>query len=278
MNYLNINETELTDRLEEFDRIERDIYKFLENAPTGTLNTCTINNNSRFLIKEEPDCKRHYLSKKETALIKGLSQKEYDIKLLKTIKYQKSVIKKFIKNYNVHALSDVYEGMANNKKEYIRPYELPIKEYSKKWLETKMGEKEELSKHINWKYNIEDTDIHSSIITENGEIVRSKSEKILADKLNSMGIPYVYEMPVMIEGKWIRPDFIVLSIKDKKEYYWEHWGIMDNHEYVEKMILKKELYQQSNIYPGERILETFETSTHMINLKCVDEIIHKYLI
>ncbi len=49
--------------------------------------------------------------------------------------------------------------------------------------------------------------IISPIQTENNEIVRSKSEKIIADKLKISGIPYVYEKPLYI-GKIIKyPDF-----------------------------------------------------------------------
>lgn len=35
--------------------------------------------------------------------------------------------------------------------------------------------------------------------TEKGEIVRSKSEKIIADRYHGLGIPYIYELPIRMK-------------------------------------------------------------------------------
>ena len=45
------------------------------------------------------------------------------------------------------------------------------------------------------------------ILTEKGESVKSKSEKIIADKLNMMNIPYCYEVPLYLKGYgYVKPD------------------------------------------------------------------------
>ena len=46
--------------------------------------------------------------------------------------------------------------------------------------------------------------------TERGELVRSKSELLIANKLHSMGIEYGYEQPLNIgEGRFRYPDFTI---------------------------------------------------------------------
>ena len=57
----------------------------------------------------------------------------------------------------------------------------------------------------------------NAIITEKGEAVRSKSEKIIADKLYMKEIPYVYEQPLYLKGYgYVVPDFKILNVRTKK--------------------------------------------------------------
>lgn len=77
------------------------------------------------------------------------------------------------------------------------------------------------------------------ILTEKGESVKSKSEKIIADKLNMMNVPYCYEGPLYMKGYGhVKPDFKVVNVATRKEYYWEHFGLMSDEEYAKKAIKK----------------------------------------
>lgn len=69
--------------------------------------------------------------------------------------------------------------------------------------------------------------------TERGEYVRSKSEKMIADKLFMLKIPYKYECPLQCNrGKVFYPDFTLLNVSERKVYYLEHLGMLDNPEYA----------------------------------------------
>ena len=58
------------------------------------------------------------------------------------------------------------------------------------------------------------------ILTQKGERVRSKSEKILADYFYQNGIPYKYEMPLYLKGFGvIHPDFTFLFQGELKKKY-----------------------------------------------------------
>ena len=73
------------------------------------------------------------------------------------------------------------------------------------------------------------------LFSENGERVRSKSEVIIADILKNNGIPYRYEYPVLINRN-IHPDFCCLNVRTRKEYFWEHFGKMDDIEYARQKL------------------------------------------
>lgn len=105
--------------------------------------------------------------------------------------------------------------------------------------------------------------------TKNGELVRSKSEVIIANLLNEAGIPYEYEKKLFYsKDKWIEPDFTI-NINDK-EFYWEHLGMLGIEEYDNKWSKKKRIYEEH--FPG-RLKITYETFDLTAKaLKVIDEL------
>ena len=98
-------------------------------------------------------------------------------------------------------------------------------------------------------------------VTLRGEVVRSNSERIIADYFNSNGINYVYEQPAM--GRWgfrriSRPDFYLPDY----DAYVEFWGLVSlqndsaRARYERTMRWKIARYHRNGIrfvslYPGE---------------------------
>ena len=115
------------------------------------------------------------------------------------------------------------------------------------------------------------------IYTVKGERVRSKSEKIIADALEREGIPYRYEHPVCLPGNlYLYPDFTVLNKRTRKEFFLEHFGMMDSPEYVENMIRKVEEFEKYGIFPGVKLLMTFETKNRPLNTAILTRIIQEF--
>ena len=75
----------------------------------------------------------------------------------------------------------------------------------------------------------------------------------------------------------VYPDFTFLSKKLGQEIYWEHEGMMDKQEYARAAVRKIESYQKNGIYPGERLILTFETEQSVLNSKNIEELAKKYL-
>ena len=117
------------------------------------------------------------------------------------------------------------------------------------------------------------------IMTNNGLRVRSKSEKIMADYFDSIGLAFKYECPLYLKPYVIiYRDFTILSRRTGKEMYWEHEGMLDNPEYAKNAVKKIELYETNEIYSGDRLILTFETSTSYINTEVMKNLTRKYLL
>lgn len=116
------------------------------------------------------------------------------------------------------------------------------------------------------------------VFTEKNEKVRSKSEKIIADKLKLMGVPYIYELPLELDGMiYIKPDFTALNIDSRKEFIWEHFGMMDNPEYVEKAMSKLNMYARNGYKEGKNLIITMESKNQPINTRNLEETIRQNL-
>ncbi|MCI9598569.1 MAG: hypothetical protein HFE75_15070 [Firmicutes bacterium] len=100
-----------------------------------------------------------------------------------------------------------------------------------------------------------------------GIFVRSKAESMILDMLNQLHIPFRYEPLITANGKKYAPDFSTLRLKDREIMYWEHFGQMDNPEYVAKNALKLMDYQKSGINVNQNLIITMETKDQPLTAK-----------
>jgi ATP-dependent exoDNAse (exonuclease V) alpha subunit len=87
--------------------------------------------------------------------------------------------------------------------------------------------------------------------TDRGELVRSKSEWIIADKLYTAGIDYHYEHPLQLGGIDRYPDFTVVDDDNGVTWYWEHNGLMNDATYKKRWQRKLDAYRKQGIRPYE---------------------------
>ena len=84
--------------------------------------------------------------------------------------------------------------------------------------------------------------------TERGELVRSKSELVIADKLHARGIDYAYEQPlVLANGRTRYPDFTIADYARGVTFYWEHLGMLDDEKYRARWNRKRAEYLECGI-------------------------------
>lgn len=106
--------------------------------------------------------------------------------------------------------------------------------------------------------------------TLSGEMVRSKSEVIVANILTEKGIPFIYEPELYSPDgtEMYRPDFAIT--KDDVTYYWEHLGMTDNEEYMTNWSIKKDWYNKH--FPNRLII----TEDSSVLSKQAEELALKY--
>lgn len=97
--------------------------------------------------------------------------------------------------------------------------------------------KEALSNRRGW---YESGKIHEAL---SGDMLRSKSEVIIANLLHERGVPFRYEQPLFAGDGTLRlPDFTITWAG--KTYYWEHLGRLDLTDYVEEWNQKRAWYER----------------------------------
>lgn len=86
--------------------------------------------------------------------------------------------------------------------------------------------------------------------TTRGELVRSKSEVIIANILDGFGVPYSYEQPFMAPDGSVRyPDFTVDDAESGRRLLIEHLGMMDRPDYVFRWSAKERWYRDAGVMP-----------------------------
>ena len=236
--------------------------------PTGNLRVVNNRGNKEYyLCVKNGDTNGKYISKQNIHVAYDIAQRDYELKIIRNANQWKKWVSRCLRTMPGSEIKDVHM-FYKNRQELIVPYELDDVEYVDAWM----------SAQYKGKQFEED---YYEIITEKGERVRSKSEKIIADKLYMMNIPYRYEFPLELKYpnyRVIYPDFVILNVRERKEYILEHFGMMDCAEYCENAIRKMNLYMKNGYIPGVSIIYTYETSQTPIDIQAINRLLAEYFL
>jgi len=94
--------------------------------------------------------------------------------------------------------------------------------------------------------------------SNNGTPVRSKSEMLIANHLESYDIPYRYDAVITLGNQKKYPDFTIKKPSNGKLILWEHFGALNQPNYVQRMNEKTALYIKHGYIPSETLIYTFE--------------------
>ena len=78
-------------------------------------------------------------------------------------------------------------------------------------------------------------------------------------------------------GITFHPDFLCLNVRTRQEFIWEHFGMMDSPDYLEKAIQKISVYNENKYYLGKNLIITMETKINGIKTQQLERLIETYL-
>lgn len=262
-----ITKKQLENKIRENEQMQKKISLLLEEAPEGSV-TCQIRNGKLYYYHQiknpnTGEWKKIYIKKTNQELAKQLVEKEYLEKAKAVLDEQERILRIFQENYNEKALEQYYESLPKERKQLVEPLTDSVSRKMKEWLEETYEVYDAYPE--NKKYE-----------TDRGEMVRSKSEVIIANLLyqHKQMIDYKYERPLKLYTKdkkeiLIHPDFTIINKETGKIYYYEHAGKMDEPYYANEFVKKINTYIENDLLPGRDVIVTYETLAMPLNIKTV---------
>lgn len=257
---------ELLFRKAEIERIVSILEEKQAAEPKGSLRIAKKRNGYQYYHLITPNTLGKYIHSKDKSLTISLAQKDYDHKLLAALKKQLKVLDDFFTGYNPSGLQQVYENLTDIRKQLVTPLFISDEAFVEQWLNTPYS-------HLG--FSKDDPEFY----TAKGERVRSKSEILIADALLRHNIPYRYEFPLYSHGVLIAaPDFNCLNVRLRKDYYWEHLGMMGMEKYADRNTKKINKYFLADDFDENRLILTMETDNIPLNTRVIEQKILKYLL
>ncbi|MDO5027265.1 MAG: hypothetical protein Q4E50_05500 [Tissierellia bacterium] len=252
-----------------YEKIKKELSKKPRIEVEGSLVINKNNTVTQYFInyfdKDEGKYKRRYLTKDKMKFIENLAQANYEEKMLKLVNRRLKQISKLNKEYDDEELEKLYSKLSLERKKLVKPVEESFEAKVMKW---------KRKPYVGKGFDMGDIEIY----TKKGERVRSKSEKILADRFYDLGIEYKYECPLQFRnGLRFFPDFTFLSPYTGEEIYWEHYGMIDNEKYSLAAVKKLIEYEKNGIFRGDRLIVSYELSSFNLDYTWVDKLIYRYL-
>ena len=258
---------ELEERLKENIRRQILLKQLLQDCPEGRIDIVPVKGHYRYYWAKGG--KRKYIRKSESETITALIGKTYHKEMLRAVEKEMRTLRVFLSAFDPGKQAFLYEKQSEERKKHIDPLVLPDDLFVKRWIQ----ESESLIGSLANSYPHPE-----EFQTRRGEFVRSKSEKILADTFSYHGIAYVYECPLNLKDGVVFPDFKLLNRRTRKTVYWEHFGMMDDPDYLEAALQKIQRYERSGFFIGDTLIVTFETSRRPLGTKEIELLIQKYLL
>lgn len=220
--------------------------------------------NQYFHVVEKEVSQGIYIPNSNLQLAKNLAQKAYLEKLLRAAQAEVRAIDQILKQDTFGKAEEVYTNLPSARKALVTPLLMDDAEYAKRW-QAEIFEPNPYEPE-NRRY-----------ATKRGEYVRSKTEAMIADSYYDMGIPYKCDYPVQVgPSRYRYMDFVLLDVKHRKEIYHEHFGLLDDPQYLMDNLHKLSEYKNTGIFVGKNLILTHDLKDSPLDMnlfrKCIAEI------
>lgn len=271
MNYYQLenNRIEILKLLEERQEILSQLADEMKNGrgrrPPGKVRVTDCRNNSQYYWKRGKEDRWKYISKANLENVGKIMNYEYRTSLLQHAEKELRFIEKLRERSFPERFEADYEKLCKGQKELLSPIFPSTTDVINSFAE---AEYEPFEKYDNNVYQ-----------TTKGELVRSKSEVMIAERLSFFNVPYQYEAPLYLEGYGtVRPDFKCLNVRTREIICWEHQGKMGSDDYASSALKKVTAYEDNGYFVGEKLIITSETGSWPLMTKTIDRWIKRLLL
>lgn len=213
----------------------------------------------QYFVRSKPSQKTgSYIQKKDLIRAQRMAQLEYDEKVVSHIFSELEKLKELEELVGTNP--DIFSGRE------FHPGKISLISFPAE-IESTDGF---ISKWINQDYlKLGFRENAHEFYAKNGIRVRSKSEVLIANMLIDLGMFFLYEKPLDLGDAVVHPDFTILDVRNRREIYWEHFGMMDDPEYRTKAFGKICMYETNGYYLGDGFVCSFETMKKPLNVRDV---------
>lgn len=244
-------------RSKQLNKLIQETKRMLKDLPSGKLvcsgNKCYLSDGRQ----------KVYIKKKDKELAQQLAKKKYLSALLEDLEKEKSATDMYLRHYpkikkseQLFMESDIFQNLLSS---YFSPLSIELDNWMKSPYTTN-------TKHPE----------HLTLKVGPNEFVRSKSEAMIAKLLKQHQIPYRYECKLVLDDMEIYPDFTIRHPKTGELYIWEHFGLLDNPQYLKNMHTKMQTYTANNFLPGINLITTYETLDKPLTFEMIEMQIQYY--
>ncbi len=245
--------------------------------PSGRLKITHKHGRPEFYhITERGSSRGRYIPVAQRDFAAQLAQKDYDLKITELIKREIVTLEKYLQQTeHGQSIKALYERLCPTRRLLIEPVTLSDEQYAERWKEQMLQAAGE---------GMPFAEDSQKYYTANGERVRSKSEVIIADALLRSGVPYCYEVPLKLKrigesgNVTFHPDFLCLNVRTRQEFYWEHFGMMDDEYYKDNVVGKLNLYAGNGFLPGRNLIFSMESVVESLDTRVVEKMIKEFLL
>lgn len=242
----------------------------LEQAPEGAL--CTSVSHGKLQWHCFANGVKRYLPMSDLASIKELAQKKYVKLVLESLRKQRAALECLLQDYHPDDYDVIYASMRPEFRDFVSTVFVSREEFAAAWKRVRYRGK-----------SLEG----ATLMSVDGVKMRSKSEMMIANALSASGVPYRYEFPYKMS--WpdasgrvrqvkVFPDFTCLNVRTRREFVWEHFGLMDDPDYVRDAIEKLDVYGRNGLALGENLVFTMETRALPLDSRRIQAVIDRFLL
>lgn len=207
---------------------------------------------------------RTYISKKNRPLAEKLALKFLLEQKLLELRTELRAVRAYLQIISTYPSNPHHMEMLESEElQKLIPYSRTLSDKLNRW------QTQEYDKNESYPENL----IHHTI---KGDFVRSKAEGMIADTLYRMGIPYRYECRLDLADGTCYPDFTIIHPVTGETWYLEHYGKMDDEEYIEKYHSKNRKYIENGYLEGHNLICTFESKSKPLDNIQVEQVLQFY--